>query len=360
MKAKEEIKKIVEFSELFSGNESKSYSKFDRKGGYKLWREMNEAEREESRNKWYRDELDRWQGYVGINYIEDEDFDRSRYAFEEDEKEESVYWKFGSTDNDITNKFRYFKQRYIRERNYVDWVHFKLENEIAILENRRNTELKKKWYKRRDGKKGAYVERRFWKPCKGDMRYCEIFFTYGRNQRYDLIDNNRLVLKVENKKSVVLKTLRLLYKHYFETVAFDIEVLYVEKLKNDLKGKVRRKLDLYEVIHCVNDEKIGSYIDVVKYKKRSDLIQKIYKSSYMFIVLSAKWRGEDIFSTFEWDEEKEEWKCNKVYKHLIREEGEKDYRKPSKWDRFFNEQEEFKRKDTGFSSEDIDDLFKDI
>ena len=33
-----------------------------------------------------------------------------------------------------------------------------------------------------------------------------------------------------------------------------------------------------------------------------------------------------------------------MYKNLIREEGEKDYRKPSKWDRFFNEQEEFKRK----------------
>lgn len=357
MKAKEEIKRLYDFSEL--GFTEKGKSKFHKKSGFKLWSDMNETEREESRNRWYREELDRWQGHIGIEYFEEEDFDRSRYAFEEEDKGE-VFWKFQSTDNDIKNKFKYFKLRYIKERNWVDWVYFKLENEITILEDRRNTELKKKWYKRRDGKKGAYVERRFWKPCKEDLRYCEIFFTYGRNKRFDLIDSDRLVLRVKNKRSVVLKTLKLLYKHYYATIAFDIEVLYVDKLKDRFKYKISNKIRFYEVLYCIDDERVNSYLDVIKYKKRNDLMIKIYKAGYMTLVLSAKWRGEDIYSTFEWDEEKEEWKCNKVYEDLIVDWSVMK-RKKSKWDTYNSKDvEEFKNVDSGLSKEDMSDLFKDM
>ena len=76
---------------------------------------------------------------------------------------------------------------------------------------------------------------------------------------------------------------------------------------------------LVMIVYCLKGEVINSYLDVLKYKRRWDAVTNVYKQHYYSIIVSAKYRGEDILEYFKWDNTKEEWYCTKVFnQHVIK------------------------------------------
>ena len=297
MSGSEEIKS--RFSELFPNSEK---GESTAKNSY-WWQELSDEEKEKRRFQYYREQIrKKWEVYSSMEHEGEEEYHTQ------------VYVQHLERESNIGNQYLFWKLRYLENNNYVDRVEEKLEREYWILFDRKNTELKYRLPDKNRTKK--WTERRFWKPTKDGLG-CEVFVRYGRNKRFDLLGNDEGVLVVENKKSVVLKTLRLIWRNYTEIAPY-IEQRWIDKLKNDFTKKILSQKKFNQRYYCYKDETINNGLDLIKYKKRTKAIEELYGCWIMTLYGSFRYKGEyDLFDDWEYEESSGKWICKKVRKELL-------------------------------------------
>ena len=336
MNSKEEISK---FSKLFNKGDKVVSTQFN------WWEKLSDFEKEQQRYSYYRDWLSKWH-------------EVESYSWFEDEEEPIVRVKYNVRDSDLGNQFLYWKMMYLHTNNYVDKVVDRLYNEKHILYDRRSTELRKR--KRKDGSV-KYVERRFWRPDKSG-EWCEVFFRYGRNKRYDLVDNNTKVLMVPNRRIAVLNTFEILERVFAKYYAEDIHYLWVKKLENDLRKKITKQYEFYNRFYCKEGEKIENAFDLVHYKKRMDLLEETYGSHLLFLMCDIRFRGDfDFLDDFEWDSDEKVWKIVKFREEFLKPMYRKMKMYEGDYERVITD---LSRNDKDFSKkiyskEFLDDLFEE-
>lgn len=335
----------MDFSELFKGYVPKGNT--TKKS---WWESLSIAEREEERFKYYR----KWLNDKHEIEVYNDD------AFEYDGIVNVIYKE---RDTDIGNQFLYWKLKYLENNHYALRVYEKLENEIHLLYSRRNTELKKK---RREGRV-IWTERRFWRVSK-DAKWCEVFFRYGRNKRYDLLGEDRYVLLVENKRSKVLDALQTIKRVYWDYFADEIDRLWIKRLEGDFKRSVEKNYDLKRALYegkYGNPHKVTNasslLIGIKQFRQLDSLIKENYNVGYFTLGIMYKAGIERIWESIKWDDVNKIYYLTEIFPQYVRKEGEKVKLKRSKWDRYYTQNVDNNTRGKGIilNGKDLSDLFDD-
>ena len=229
-------------------------------------------------------------------------------------------------------RFLYWKMNSLKWRNYNQRVMDKLLKEEFILGEYYDSG--KVSLRRYDS---GYVERRFWKPFDEDNNYVELFVRYGMGKRFELGDDESVLL-VENDRDIIRKAILSIYENWVELYGARMEVKWFDKQKSkayyDFNAVILSRLGYNKRtfdISNVNDDdkseisnyKINDYLKKLKRRKKEDILNDKFGllkfSLYSDMKEMNDWNDREryIEKNYIWNENLRMWVNKSSVKNIL-------------------------------------------